>query len=62
MILVDDTWQDSSTYFFHQEFIDSVGHPYARDPGYVFHRDLPRMNLDSALTKRIKEAKQFIRE
>jgi hypothetical protein len=62
MILVDDTWQDSSTYFLHHEFVDSVQHRYARDPGYVFYRYGPRAKMDSLIAARIREAKKAVGE
>jgi len=34
----------------------------ARDPGYVFYRHGPRMNLDSVLMVRIRDAKRFFGE
>ncbi|MCB0531083.1 MAG: glycosyltransferase family 39 protein [Lewinellaceae bacterium] len=62
MILVDDTWQDSSTYFKHQVFVDSVQYRYARDPGYVFYRYGPRAHLDSLVTVRVRAAKRAVGE
>ena len=37
-IQLDDNWQDSSPYFEEVRFIDSIDHPLARDPGYLFFK------------------------
>lgn len=44
-IQVDDSWQDSSESFAQVTFIDSIGHPLARDPGYIFLKTEPLGNL-----------------
>ena len=37
-IQLDDRWQESSDYFQEVRFVDSIRHPLARDPGYIFFK------------------------
>ncbi len=60
LILVDDVWSDSSSFFYHHEFVDSIRNPYAREKGYVFYRQNPRINIDSAMVEIIKKERAGI--
>ncbi len=44
-IQVDDNPQDSSAYFHSVELIDSIENPYARDPGFIYLKSQPKMDL-----------------
>ena len=47
-ILIDDRLQDSSTWFYDMELVDSIENQYARDPGYIYYRSNPRRDLSEA--------------
>ncbi|HMQ48673.1 MAG TPA: glycosyltransferase family 39 protein [Saprospiraceae bacterium] len=64
-IQVDDYPQDSSIYFEQVILMDSIEHPLARDPGYIYYKTEPKIDLtkawrDNWLEAR-KEAGYFIR-
>ncbi|MEO1258042.1 MAG: glycosyltransferase family 39 protein [Bacteroidota bacterium] len=62
LIIVDDVWSDSSSYFFHHEFVDSIENKYAREKGYIFYRDQPRINVDSAVIELLKNERAALFE
>ena len=53
-ILVDDVLNLTSPYFKNVQLVDSIENPYAREPGYIYYRSQPTMNLDSAWVERVK--------
>ncbi len=44
-IQVDDNRQTASSYFESVVLIDSIENPYARDPGYIYLKSQPKMDL-----------------
>lgn len=44
-IQVDDNWQSTSESFAKVAIVDSIGHPLARDPGYIFLKTQPLTDL-----------------
>jgi len=46
-IAVEDTKIRPSVHFENQILVDSVTHPYARDPGYIYLKTLPKVDVDS---------------
>ena len=55
--LIDDVRQDSSRWFHFMELIDSVEHPYARDPGLIYYRKNPKQDPSKVWTGLIRDAK-----
>jgi len=53
-IMVDDVFDLSSSVFEKVELVDSIENPYARDPGYIYFRSQPKINIDSAWVERVK--------
>lgn len=47
-ILVDDRKHYTSQYFESLVLVDSVTHPFARDPGYIYYRTKPKIDLQEA--------------
>jgi len=45
-ILVDDRRTTNSDYFHSVELVDSVSNPFARDPGYIYYRTDPKVELE----------------
>lgn len=58
MILVDDVYENSSSWFFHSELIDSIRHSLARDPGLIYYRHNPRIDVEAAWREAAAEAKK----
>ena len=56
-ILIDNQRQDSSQYFANVVLVDSVENSYARDPGYIYYRTEPKMDV-STVWRRIVEEQQ----
>jgi hypothetical protein len=54
-IMVDDVRQDSSVHFEVHSLVDSVEAPYAREKGYIYFREMPRVDVDSAWRALIRE-------
>jgi hypothetical protein len=48
-IQLDDNWQDSSETFARITFVDSIAHPWARDPGYLYLKTEPMGDLRGGL-------------
>lgn len=55
LLLVDDVRQDYSEWFAHSELIDSIRHPLARDPGYIYYRHTPRVDVAAAYRALMRE-------
>ncbi|GJM35057.1 MAG: hypothetical protein DHS20C18_40580 [Saprospiraceae bacterium] len=56
-IMVDDTWQEESPYFGTVAFRDSITDPYARDPGYIWYRKNPLVDVREGWKQIAKEEK-----
>lgn len=58
-IIVEDRKYDSpQPYFLHERLVDSVRHPLARDPGYIYLRHHPRIPVDSAWHILLEQARK----
>ena len=44
-IMVDDVRHTSSTYFHSIPLVDSIEHQFAREPGYIYYRTDPKIDL-----------------
>ena len=47
-IMVDDVLNLESSWFHHMELVDSIAHPDARDPGYIYWRENPKIDVEKA--------------
>lgn len=56
-ILIDDRKQDSSSWFRNMILVDSIQQPYARDPGYIYYRTEPKVDLHNAWKDYVEEFK-----
>jgi hypothetical protein len=56
-ILIDDRKQDSSSWFRNMILVDSIQNPYARDPGYIYYRTEPKIDLEKAWKEMVRENK-----
>jgi len=54
-IMVDDRYYLDSSYFGNVELIDSTHNIYARDPGYIYYRTEPLVDIPSAYRDLVKE-------
>ncbi len=57
-IMIDDVIQISSGWFENMEMVDRVQNPYAREPGYIYYRSNPKIDLASKWTELVKENKK----
>jgi len=58
-IMVDDVFQTSSSWFNNMVLVDSIQNPNAREPGYVYFRDNPKINVDSIWSVMVKERRAW---
>ncbi len=58
MIQVDDNQQTSSSFFENVELIDSIENPYARDPGLIYYKSGPKVDVQAAWRDLVREAKR----
>ncbi len=56
-ILVDDRKHESFEFFNRMILVDSTSHPLARDPGYIYYRFQPKVNLERAWREVAREQK-----
>ena len=56
-ILIDDVRQTGSQYFGSMILVDSVENPNARDPGYIYYRTKPRVDIKKVWQELVKERK-----
>jgi len=54
-IHIDDRFSLQSSYFENVIFVDSTHNIFARDPGYIFYRTNPLVDIRSAYRKLVKE-------
>lgn len=47
-IMVDDVLNLESSWFSHMELVDSIANPNARDPGYIYWRHTPKIDVVEA--------------
>jgi hypothetical protein len=57
-IQLDDNWQSSSDFFSKVAIIDSIDHPLARDPGYIFLKTQPLTDLRPVWRAIVSEQKR----
>lgn len=56
-IMVDDVRSTTSQWFDTMELVDSIENKFARDPGYIYFRESPKIDVDSAWTVIAREQK-----
>lgn len=56
-ILIDDTRQTSSSWFRNMELVDSIENPLARDPGLIYYRTDPKIDLQKTWTEEVRTRK-----
>ena len=56
-IYIDDNKIDSSEFYAEIQFLDSIENPYARDPGYIYFRSSPKVNVKATWTSIATEQK-----
>ena len=54
-ILIDNRKEDSSQYFANVALVDSVENEHARDPGYIYYRTEPKMDVSAAWRRIVEE-------
>ncbi len=57
-IQIDDNPQTSSSYFESVELIDSIANPYARDPGLIYYKTGPKVDVAPTWTKLVQDQKR----
>lgn len=57
-IMIDDVSQTSSTWFNNMELVDQVQNPYAREPGYIYYRSNPKIDVKKRWLELVKERKE----
>lgn len=57
-ILVTDTYQEGSDWFHDMVLVDSVENKFARDPGYIFFRSNPKIDLSEMWRELVREEKR----
>ena len=57
-IMLDDRFSLESTWFKNVELVDSMENPFARDPGYIYYRDEPMVDVNEAWRNYVKEEKE----
>jgi hypothetical protein len=57
-IQIDDNPQSSSRYFESVELIDSIANPNARDPGLIYYKTGPKMDVNQAWRELVRERKR----
>lgn len=58
MLLVDDRFSLESDWFENVVLIDSIENPYARDPGYIFYRTQPKVDVEEVYRELVEETKK----
>lgn len=56
-IEIDDNRDMESSYFHQKTLVDSITHVYARDPGYIFFKAKPKMDLRPLWKELVQERK-----
>ncbi len=57
-IQLDDRWQDGSPYFEEVRLVDTIEHPLARDPGYIFWKNGAKEDLSPVWKEIVIEQKR----
>ncbi|MEL6973563.1 MAG: glycosyltransferase family 39 protein [Bacteroidota bacterium] len=57
-IQLDDRWQADSPYFDEVQFVDSIAHPLARDPGFIFFKTGAKEDLSPVWKEIVIEQKK----
>lgn len=57
-IQIDDNPQTTSRYFESVVLIDSIANPYARDPGLIYYKTGPKIDVQSAWRALVRERKR----
>ena len=56
-IMIDDRRQDGSSWFQSMTLVDSIENPYARDPGFIYYRSGPKIDVEKAWRDLVWERK-----
>lgn len=56
-ILVDDSYYTESSWFENISVVDSIRDIHARDPGYIYYRENPKIDINEGWKNMVKEAK-----
>ncbi|HAA15271.1 MAG TPA: hypothetical protein DCE41_27670 [Cytophagales bacterium] len=56
-IQIDDNWQESSDFFAEFVFVDSNRHEWARDPGYIYDKAEPQIDIPPAWKELVRAEK-----
>lgn len=56
-ILVDDVFHTESSWFDNMELVDQIQNPNARDPGYIYYRTNPKIDVKKRWSEEVKENK-----
>lgn len=54
-IMVDDVFNLESSWFSQMELVDSIANPNARDPGYIYWRQAPKIDVEKAWRELVLE-------
>jgi len=57
---IDDNRQGESQSFHSSVLVDSIAHPYARDPGYIYFKSQPRRELSPVWKELVQNAKREV--
>ena len=50
-IMIDDVFHTESKYFENMQLVDSIQNPYAREPGYIYYRTNPKVDVKRGWTE-----------
>ena len=56
-IMVDDVLNLESSWFSQMELVDSIANPNARDPGYIYWRQAPKIDVEKAWRELVLETR-----
>ncbi|MCG8605805.1 glycosyltransferase family 39 protein [bacterium] len=57
-IMIDDVRHTESRWFAHMEMVDQIRDPHAREPGYIYYRTNPKVDLPATWAKLVADRKQ----
>ncbi len=56
-IMIDDVYQTQSNWFESMVLVDRIQNPYAREPGYIYYRTNPMIDVIRAWTEQVTDRK-----
>ncbi len=57
-IMIDDTRQTGSSWFENMLLVDSIENPLARDPGWIYYRSKPKIDVQKAWAEEVRSTKE----